>query len=116
MPGRDAVRLEPQDLPLGTADAIVLFEVGAASLMSVTAKQKGAAWGTAVLTAKWANDKAGPFVAFASGEYSGSAATIGAGGGGISWLNVQGKGYLVVQVTTAEGAAEGAEITAANDL
>lgn len=101
-------------LPIGATENRVVFPLqGKATLASVTANAAGAAWGTAVLTVKWSNNPAGPWTAFVAGEYS--TATIGPGDGAISWVNVQSKGYLAVEVTTAEGATEDVEVWVVDD-
>ncbi len=86
---------------------------GRSSLASVSANPHGAAWGTAVITPKWSNNPAGPWNAFAAGELS--TPTIGPGAGVISWINVQAKGFLAIEVTTAEGATEFADVYVVDD-
>lgn len=88
---------------------------GRASIASITAATAEAAWGTAVITIKWCNDPGGPVFTFTASETAGGVTTIGPGDGAISWINMQGKGFLVVQVTTAEGADEKLIITVCDD-
>lgn len=100
---------------VGTSLVVKYPMNGEASIASVTACAAEAAWGTAVLTIKWCNDPGGPFFTFAAGETAGGVTTIGPGDGSISWINMQGKGYLIVQVTTAEGADEKLIVTVCDD-
>lgn len=103
-----------QMLKIRHADAAAVFPLGGkATLASVTVSAVDGAWGTAVLTPKWANAQGGPWFTFAAGELSD--ATMGPGDDSTAWINVQGKGFLAVVVTTAEGAEDFVTVAVCDD-
>lgn len=97
---------------LGTASCTnngsrrVVVPVGNNVIASVHAKASdaGTSWGTAVLKVRIGNFAEGPY-----GDFS-TVQTIPAGGGIAGRLAVSGYHYLAVDVTTAEGADEYADI------
>lgn len=106
----------PQTLKLLAIDATAIFPLGGrATRASVTATAQGSAWGTAVLTPKWSNDEAGPFFAFNTADLPTGETTMGPADDSIYSINVTGKGFLVIVVTTAEGADETVNIRVCDD-
>lgn len=87
------------------ANAVAAYwPVGNAEYASIAGALTQAAWGTAVFTAVWANDAAGPWIPFVSTEAS--ALTFGPGVSGIGRLYVAGKAFFGVRISTGEGASE----------
>lgn len=96
------------------ANAVAAYwPVGKAEYASITASVRTSAWGTAVFTPVWANDEAGPWIAFTSDETT--AATFGPGNSGVGRLSVAGKGFFGVRVSTGEGASEVVDLYAWSD-
>lgn len=84
----------------------VVVPIGNNTIATVQARPHaaGTAWGTAVLNIRAGNFENGPF-----GDFS-TVQTIAAGGGITGRIAVSGYHYLAVDVTTAEGADEYADI------
>lgn len=84
----------------------VVVPIGEHVIASVHAKPTDAAttWGTAVLKLRIGNFEEGPFSDFSTVQ------AITAGGGASGRVAVSGYNYLAVDVTTAEGADEYADI------
>ena len=102
--------LPTTEINLNTVGVNAVFPVGSATIASVVVNPRSSAWGTAVVRAAWSNTPIGPWFTFAAGEVS--AVTAGPGACAINWINVEGKAYFGVEVTTAEGASERADVFA----